>query len=448
MLKPHELRAKAAQHQVEAKAIYERAKAAEAGMSDADAVRYDELLTSAETAIAQAATDEARTNRMNELEERSKLVGGGSVVSPPLPHNDPGNTRGGRHQFSVVKALRENLAQREGTGRLTGVELETHQELVKLKSPNSPVRGVLVPWDVPFTPDTQKRAFDATAGAGSIPTILASTMIDVLRARMVSSTLGATVMADMQGLFAIPRQSGVGAGYWLAEGGAPTTSGQTVDQVAFTPKTVGAFTDYTRRLLEQTNLDAEAFVKNDLMSVLARAVEIAQYNGSGASNQPKGILPYGGNVTTVAIGTNGGNPTWANLVAMESAISAYNADQGNLAYVTTSACRGFLKTAPKIGSTFPIFLWDGSDTPLNGYPAAVTNLLPSNLTKGSGTNLSPIIFGNWADLITVFWSGIDLMVDPYTNSSSGAVRIVALQDCDINLRHPESFSVIKDAVTV
>ena len=38
------------------------------------------------------------------------------------------------------------------------------------------------------------------------------------------------------------------------------------------------------------------------------------------------------------------------------------------------------------------------------------------------------------------FSGLDLMVDPYTHSTSGTVRVVAMQDCDIAIRHPESFS--------
>jgi hypothetical protein len=39
------------------------------------------------------------------------------------------------------------------------------------------------------------------------------------------------------------------------------------------------------------------------------------------------------------------------------------------------------------------------------------------------------------------------MVDPYTASTSGTVRVVALQDLDIAVRHPESFAAMKDALT-
>ena len=36
----------------------------------------------------------------------------------------------------------------------------------------------------------------------------------------------------------------------------------------------------------------------------------------------------------------------------------------------------------------------------------------------------------------------------YTNSTTGAVRVTAFQDLDIGIRHPESFSVMLDALTV
>lgn len=85
--------------------------------------------------------------------------------------------------------------------------------------------------------------------------------------------------------------------------------------------------------------------------------------------------------------------------------------------------------------------------PLNGYAAYVTNQVRSDITKGTGTNLSAAFFGNWADLIMGLWSAVDILVDPYSNGTSGAVRIIALQDLDIAVRHPESFAMFGDIIT-
>jgi hypothetical protein len=74
--------------------------------------------------------------------------------------------------------------------------------------------------------------------------------------------------------------------------------------------------------------------------------------------------------------------------------------------------------------------------------------LPNNLTKGSTSgSLSPLIGGVWNQLMLAYWSGVDILVDPYTGSSTGTIRIVALQDMDIQPRHNEAFSVIVDMVT-
>ena len=93
------------------------------------------------------------------------------------------------------------------------------------------------------------------------------------------------------------------------------------------------------------------------------------------------------------------------------------------------------------------FIWEGGDTPLNGYRAGVTNSVPGNLTKGDGTGLSAIIFGNFADLVIGMWGSLDLMVDPYSGSTAGTVRVVALQDVDVALRNAESFATFEDVLT-
>jgi hypothetical protein len=58
-----------------------------------------------------------------------------------------------------------------------------------------------------------------------------------------------------------------------------------------------------------------------------------------------------------------------------------------------------------------------------------------------------MIFGNWADLVIGMWGSLDLMVDPYTGSTAGTVRVVALQDVDVQLRNVVSFATMVDALT-
>ena len=86
---------------------------------------------------------------------------------------------------------------------------------------------------------------------------------------------------------------------------------------------------------------------------------------------------------------------------------------------------------------------------LAGYPLRQSTHVPNNGTKGSGRNLSSIIFGNWPDLLIGYWSAVDILLNPYHTAiySKGGVRIVALQDVDIDVRHPESFAAATDVIT-
>lgn len=287
-----------------------------------------------------------------------------------------------------------------------------------------------------------------TAGGHTVSTdLMADQFIDLLRNAMAIEGLGATMLTDLEGNLAIPRQTGGATAYWVAEGVAPTESQQAFDQVTLSPETVGAFTDISRRLLLQSSIDVENFVRRDLATVIALELDRVAVNGSGASNQPEGILNTSG-IGAVVGGTDGAAPDWNDIIQLETEVAVDNADIGNLAYLTNAKVRGKLKRTEKFSGTNgdPIWERDGS---LNGYTAAVSNQVPGNLTKGTSSGVcSAILFGNWRDLIVGMWSGLDLMADPYTSSTTGTVRIVALQDADVAVRHAESFAAMKDALTV
>lgn len=292
-----------------------------------------------------------------------------------------------------------------------------------------------------------------TAGGNLVATdLLGSSFIDLLRNAMVLDQLGITWLRDLNGNVAIPSQTGTATGYWLAESGAPTESQQTFGQVPLTPKTMGAYTDYSRRLLLQSSIDIEMFVRADLAAVLGQTLQAGAINGSGASNEPTGLLNTSG-IGSVVGGANGGAPTYDHMVDLETAVANANADAGNLAYLTNTKVRGKLRKTQEFASTNGKPVWTSMPGQRGvgevlGYGALVTNSVPSNLVKGSsGAVCSAIAFGNWADLIIGMWGGLDIMLDPYTGSTSGTRRVVALQDVDVNVRRVASFAAMKDALT-
>ncbi|MFM7368936.1 MAG: phage major capsid protein [Sphaerospermopsis kisseleviana] len=222
--------------------------------------------------------------------------------------------------------------------------------------------------------------------------------------------------------------------------------------VQIRPKTVGVKSRFTRSMLLQSSIDIEAFVRQDLSDSMALGIDRAAIAGTGTSGQPTGILNQA-NVPTVALGTNGAAPTWASIVQMETELAQDNADVGSLGYLTNAKVRGKLKTTVKnpVG-TDSDWIWENGTDPvigmLNGYMAGVSNQVPSNLTKGTGTNLSAIIFGNFADILIGEWGVLEILPNPYGSGyDSGSIEIRALQTVDVQIRHPESFVEIIDAIT-
>ena len=364
------------------------------------------------------------------------------MATQPVPTADVGLSDKEARAFSFVRAFNAlaNPGDRKAQ-EAASFEREA-SDAVAAKQGRS-AQGFFVPAEV------QRRDLNvttATAGGNTVATnLLAANFIDLLRNKLAVTGLGAQFLSGLVGNIAIPRATGGATAYWVAESGAPTESQAAFDQVTMSPKTVGAYSDISRKLLLQSSMDVEGFVRNDLASVLALAIDLAAISGTAANNQPRGLLATSG-IGDVAGGTNGAAPTWANMVELESDIAIANADVGTMGYLTNAKVRGKLKTTSKVSGQNG-FVWE--DGMVNGYNAAVSNQVPSNLVKGtSGATASAIIFGNWSDLIIGQWGTLDLMVDPYSGSTSGTVRVVALQDVDIAVRNAVSFSAMLDALTV
>ena len=190
------------------------------------------------------------------------------------------------------------------------------------------------------------------------------------------------------------------------------------------PRTVAAYNDYSRRLLIQSSIDVENMVRRDLARVLALKIDYSGLYGTGTNSEPLGLKNTTG-VLTEDFAAN--TPTFAEVVALESDVAGANALLGTPVYLMNAAMRGALKTAVK-DSGSGMFIYEGGE--VNGYSGLVSNQVASN----------DLWFGNFADLLIGYFSGLDLTVDPYTHSTSGTVRVVAMQDVDMAVRHPESFS--------
>lgn len=370
----------------------------------------------------------------NALLERSQ-----SKFQPNAKMSDIGLTDNEQKQFSFLRAL-DALANNNWSK--AGFERECSVAIAKRVGKEA--QGFYVP------PEVLRRDMEvgtATAGGNLVATnLLSGSFIDLLRNQMSIMRAGAQMLNGLEGFIALPRQTGGATTYWVAESGAPTESQLAVDQVTMSPKTVGALTDISRRLLLQSSLDVEQLVRKDLAKAIATEADRIGTSGSGSSNQPRGIRNTSG-IGAVIGGTNGALVTWDHIVDLESAVANANADVGLMAYITNTKVRGRLKKTAKFSGTNDR-IWDGGANPLNDYKAIISNQMPSNLTKGTSSGVcSSILFGNFEDFVYGFWGALDVLVDPYTGGAAGTLRVRMLQDMDCCVRHPASFASMEDALT-
>lgn len=278
----------------------------------------------------------------------------------------------------------------------------------------------------------------ATAGGNTVATNLqAGEFIDILRPRTKVVQAGARVLTGLNGNVSIPRQTAGAAAYWVAEDDAITASQAAFDQVQMAPKTVAAWTDISRKLLLQSSVGVADFVSGDLVATIATAMDAACLNGLG-STQPTGILQAAGVQTQTIAGSA---PTWPEIVGMHTKAAGDSWEEPSTAYLLTSKVKADLASREKTSGN-GAYMWDPARTAtengaIGGVRALVTNNLPQNL--GAGTNQHALICGVWSDLIIGLWGAVDLLADPYSNSTTGALRITAFQDLDVCIRHPERF---------
>ena len=363
-----------------------------------------------------ASVEEARTKITELREERINTV---EQRIQNTPSKEVGLEEKEIKRFSFLRALNA-LANPTDKQAQEAAAYEKEVSEAASRAYGKPAAGIMVPNEV------LKRDLNvgtATAGGNLVATeLLAGSFIDILRKRMALMQAGVTMLTGLEGNISIPRMTSSSTAYWVGEGASPTESQQAFDQVNLSPKTVGAYVDYTRRTLLQSSIDVEAMVRDDLAKVIALELDRAGLYGSGSSNQPLGLTGTSG-IGTQTITTYG---TFAEYIGMETDVATANADVASMKYLVNAAARGALKSTEKASSTAQ-FVWEGDE--INGYQAIVSNQLANN----------DVVFGDFSQFVVATWSGLDLTVDPYAGATSGNIRIIALQDVDYGVKQPGAF---------
>lgn len=349
-----------------------------------------------------------------------------------------------KQRYSIHRAILA-LADPQTYAKDAGFEREISDEIAKQTGRDA--QGIYLP---NFCRDVTPPNFVVGDSNGSkfvATDLLASEYIEPLVAKMRLREAGMRVITGLRGDIAIPK-GGLSTGGWISENGTANATVSTLGQVTGTPHTASAYTDISRKLLIQSSISAQAYTTESIDRAIRYLLETAGYAGTGADAQPTGIINAAG-VNEVSF--TPGAPTLAKLVEMWTAIESADAGSESMAWIAQPAVQGLLRqtldhlAVEEAGTGTTINVGTGrylleqlrGEAFCEGYRFLNTTLAPAK----------KLIFGDFSQLVLALWSGTDITVDPYSLSTKGALRIVALQDCDYLIRHVKAFAVGKTVLS-
>ncbi|WP_299821336.1 phage major capsid protein [uncultured Jannaschia sp.] len=409
-MKTQEIKEKRAAKIAELKTISTKAETENRDLSGEERTRFDALTGEVE-GLNRRLTDAERLAEFERLEGRADTVTG-SVE------------RRGLEGYSVAKALSESRS-----GVLTGMESEWHQELSRDRGE---VRGVMIPTEVIL--GGESRVLKTTtpgAGPGSnlIATDLAA-MTDRRRAALRIEGLGATVLRGLTGNLDLPRLTESGTAGWIAEHTDAPRSDPKFKKTRMDPKTVAAEYEVSRKMLLQSSAALEPILRADLAYLLSQRLDAAAIRGGGA-NEPTGILADSNVAELPGIA---GAQLLSDLTA--DLIAALETDDvtGTRAFLTNPS---LMAKARKVRDTDGHVITTAEQ--FHGERVETSTQVPGNI--GAALDADALVYGEWASLYLGYWSGIDILVNPYHAdvASKGGALIHAFLDCDVAVRHPEGF---------
>jgi HK97 family phage major capsid protein len=436
--------AKAKEHNVSDKTGTAAAPAAGAGVDErhkelvALARQHNQMDRLGDWITGGISVDQARKELLDAIEQRSGRVIRAGGDKGPLDVN----TRDFKG-YSFARAIQSQL---DGTACF---EREVSDELYKLTGKKrSHPNAIMVSTQMLALRELQKRnmAVGNTTAGQQLRFDEPGGFLEILRNRMFVAQAGATMLSGLSSDLSFVTNPSSNTFQWGAETANATATFMGTGIKTMSPKNGAGRTNYTRQLLAQSYYAIDQIVENDLMKIIALALDRAAIVAGGGS-APVGILGTTG-IGAVTLGTAGGAITSIDAwVDLETEVAVDNADVGNLAYMTTPRQRGRARKTQEFSGTNGVPIWTGGLVgEVNGYRAFATNQVPSNLTKGSNTGvLHAVIFGNWNDLVIGEWGAVELIVDPYSNKPN-FIEVAAHVMADVMVRYPESFAACQEAL--
>ena len=266
--------------------------------------------------------------------------------------------------------------------------------------------------------------------------------------------------------FDVPVKESATSAQWTEETGAASKSNITFGVKSVRPKHMRAWTTYSRELLLTSSVEIENLVRSDLRRVIRQGIEKALIQSTGLGGQPTG-LQNNTSIRTVRYPTNAltyDHCEQAEELLLNENVQVQDArgqwvagDESidpridnlrkrlSTSWIVSPKFRRLAKRTPQLGTGASLAIWDNGD---KGTGEGVTvkgmgsqddpKILEYNAYVSTYAATNDAYFGNWADFVLCQFGGLDVIVDPFTLSTRGLIRVTSLVMLDFYLRHNSS----------
>lgn len=348
-------------------------------------------------------------------------------------------------KYSFARAVR-SVFQSKNIDGIDGVEREMYEEAKE----EAKVAGIALEGNIALPSRLvqirkHKSLLDvATEGTDAVYTEFGG-LIPILRPDPVLSQMGATFMTGLQGNVQFTRHNGDVALAFETENSDVNETTPTLDNIALAPKRFGGYLDVSNQFLIQAPWVVEPWLRAQLEARYALTIDTQGLVGTGSGNAPTGVINYSG-VNVVSLGDGSANDmTYAALIEFIKLTKVAYARNGRSGWLTNANGEAALARTPIQSSGVEgnfIYKMDGR---LIGRPFTTSELIPSDYSEGSHSDLVGIIYSSrWESLLIGTWGGLDLLFDPYTQALGGKKRFVLNAFMDVEVEQPLEFSICKD----
>lgn len=365
---------------------------------------------------------------------------------------------GGRHrypQFHLSNVIMAAVRQET----LSGFEREICAELEQRS--DTPSRGVRVPAGLfqPRSPHFSARQVSTNPGSAqalSPQEWLSALLDDVSAARRwspASQKLGFTVVSSLRETIHVPRRmTRVQAGWGVKDAAAPQ-SDTTFDEDVLTPLYAKVWVPIQRSALRYTDPAVDSLVTRDISEGLEDTIDQGILFGTGASEMPRGLLT----TPSVTIQKNGQPIVMQDVLDIKKEMMLrWRIDDpgGQLRWGLNPAVYDQLRVTSVKETLTPGGEWFTGIAPSSvaegqivGVTVAQSGRFERRLvgTEQHERYNSYLVKGDMGIVCYFGGASVDMVIDPYTLSTQGAVRISAFVDLNCINRDPNVAMMINDA---